>query len=590
MKKIILFFAILIIGTSCNTLDVPPYNIIQDEQIFKSESGIKAYLASIYRDLPIEDFNFNVNNFDNFYTLPALGNYTGEMLNCLSDMEWNSPNGNMLQMWRYDWVRKTNYFLQEFPNYEGNFTETQYKTWMGEAHFCRAYFYFAMVKRYGAVPLVKTVQNYPETSLEELQIPRNPEKEVWEFVESEINEAIALLPENAPARGRASKYVALALKSRAMLYAASVAQHSTVPNGYENLLGIPKSEATHYYQACFDAADQLKSRFSLYRKYEDKFENYWRLFLDESSSETIFVRNYQYPERTHSYDAHHVPYQMKGAHGYSSRFNPTLEFVQMFDDVNGNPFELKVNDKSAQPIRYDNRMDIFKDVEPRLRASVILPGDEFKGEIIDVQKGLYMSFPGGELKTSATPGTVYEGVTVAGKSGMGNNETTCTGFFVRKYQNPDMANNILIQHRSEQDWIDFRYAEILLNKAEAAFYLGNKSAALEAINDIRNRAGAKLLTEAQLTENAIRKERRMELAFENHTYWDLRRWRIADKLMNNTRYHALCPYYIYDEGKYIYQIEEVGGIYTYDVKANYVKIPESEIQKNPNLLPNNPGY
>lgn len=153
-----------------------------------------------------------------------------------------------------------------------------------------------------------------------------------------------------------------------------------------------------------------------------------------------------------------------------------------------------------------------------------------------------------------------------------------------------MANNILIQHRSEQDWIDFRYAEILLNKAEAAFYLGNKSAALEAINDIRDRAGAKLLTEAQLTENAIRKERRMELAFENHTYWDLRRWRIADKLMNNTRYHALCPYYIYDEGKYIYQIEEVGGLYTYDVKANYVKIPESEIQKNPNLLPNNPGY
>ena len=71
MKKIILFFAILIIGTSCNTLDVPPYNIIQDEQIFKSESGIKAYLASIYRDLPIEDFNFNVNNFDNFYTLPC---------------------------------------------------------------------------------------------------------------------------------------------------------------------------------------------------------------------------------------------------------------------------------------------------------------------------------------------------------------------------------------------------------------------------------------------------------------------------------------------------------------------------------------
>lgn len=590
MKKIILFIAVLMAGTSCNTLDVPPYNIIQDDQIFNAESGVEAYMASIYSDLPIEDFNFNVNGFNQYYTLPALANMTGEMLNCMSDMYWGSPNGDMLQMWQYDKVRKTNYFLQEFEKYKDNFPESQSNMWLGEAHFCRAYYYFAMTKRYGAVPLVKEALNYPETSLEELQISRNSEKESWEFVESELNQAIELLPESSK-RGRANKYVALALKSRAMLYAASSAQHATIPSGYENLLGIPKSEATYYYQACYDAADQLKAKYSLYRKYEDKAENYWRLFLDDDSEETIFVRNYLYPDKTHSFDAVHVPYQLRGAHGYSSRFCPTLEFVQMFDDVNGEPFVMKTTDASGKPIRFDNRMDIFKDIEPRLRGSVILPGDVFKGEVIDVQKGLYTSYPDGELKTSASPGAVdADGVSINGRSGMGPNETTSTGFFIRKFQNPDMQQGMLLNWNSEQDWIDFRYAEILLNKAEAAFYLGKKAEALTAINEIRDRAGAKLLTESQLTEDAIRKERRMELAFENQTYWDLRRWRIADKLMDNTRYHALCPYYIKDEGKYIYQVEEVGGLYTYDVKANYVKVPDSEIQKNPNLLPNNPGY
>lgn len=589
MKKIVLYLSMLCVGFSCNTLDVPPYNIIQDEQIFTSESGIEAYMASLYRDLPIEDFNFTVNGFGYYAAYPSTGNYSGELLASMSDMVWNSPNGDMLQMWQYDWVRKTNYFLQEFPNYSVNFPEDQANTWLGEAHFCRAYYYFEMVKRYGAVPLVTIAQNYPETSIEELQVPRTPEKDIYDFVAAELDSAIMLLPEQAD-RGRASKYVALAFKSRAMLYAASVAQFSTVPSGYENLLGIPQSEANHYFQLCFDAADQLEARFSLYRKYDDKFENYWRLFLDEDSEETIFVRNYRYPEYAHSWDSHMIPFQMRGADGYSSRLCPTLELIQLFENVNGEPLSLQTTDENGTPIRFDDRMDIFKDAEARLRGSVIFPGDIFKGEVIDIQKGLYLSYPNGELLTSSTPGDAYKNVTISGRSGMGSNETTSTGFLVRKYQNPDMEQASVRQGYSEQDWIDIRYAEVLLNKAEAAFYLGKKADALEAINDIRDRAGAQLLTETQLTEDAIRKERRKELAFENHTYWDLRRWRIADQLMNNTTYHALCPYYIYDEQKYIYQVEAVGGLYTYDVKANYVKIPDSEIQKNPNLLPNNPGY
>lgn len=143
--------------------------------------------------------------------------------------------------------------------------------------------------------------------------------------------------------------------------------------------------------------------------------------------------------------------------------------------------------------------------------------------------------------------------------------------------------------RSAQKYIDIRYGEILLNRAEASFQLSKIDDALLAINDIRDRAGAKLLTQGQLTAKSIQKERRMELSFENQTYWDLRRWRIADTEMNNAQYRALCPYYVFDEGKFIFKKEPYGKKYTFDVKVNYVQIPTDQIFTN-NKLIQNPGY
>lgn len=589
IKIIILSIALLSVG--CNSLDVPPINIIQDGDIFSSESGITAYMASLYRDLPIEDHRFTVYGFnDSWSNWPALGHFSGELLNNMLFFVWGSPTGNELHFWSYDRVRKINYFIENMPKYEQAFSKNLVNTWMGEAYFCRAFYYFAMVKRYGAVPLVKTVQNYPETSLEELQISRNTQEEGWDFVAEDLDKAIGLLPENSISPGRANKYVAYALKSRAMLYAASIAQFDTPAQGYEKLLGIPASKAKSYYQASYDAANKIGNKYSLYKKSSDKFENFWKLFLDKDNPEAIFVRYYKYPEYVHNYDCSHIPFQMRGPEGYSSIFNPTLDFVEMFDDINGKPFELKTTGEDGKPIRYEKRSDIFKDVEPRLRASVILPDDVYKGEVIDVRKGIWTSYPNGELKTSSTMSDMYQDMPVIGRSGMGNSETTTTGFFIRKYQNPDMPNNLVVNFRSDQQYIVIRYAEVLLNKAEAAFYLGKPEEALNTINEIRERAGAKLLTINQITENAIRKERRMELAFENHSYWDLRRWRIADKLINNKKYRALCPYYIYDEKKYIFTKEEVNAVYNYDVKCNYVAVPSGEISKNPKLLPNNPGY
>lgn len=584
-KNILIGSIIAIAVTSCNSLDIPPMNIIQDTDVFRSEAGVLAYIARLYTELPIEDFKFG-RDFDQFANYPSLCNATNEALLVTADFVWDNPSGDWFQAWKYGSVRNINYFIEQLSEYQNNFTEELVNDWLGEAYFIRAYTYFAMVKRYGGVPIVKQVQNFPEQSLEELKVPRSSEQEVYDFIAEDLDLAISLLPEESLAKGRVNKNVAYALKSRVMLYAGSIAQFGKMQ--LDNLLGIPATDATKYYQAAYDAACMLEGKYSLYNKYADKYENYWRLFLDADSPENIFCKYFKYPEQAHSFDVLHVPYQMRGAEGYSSRFNPTLDFVQMFDDIDGNSDWLKIGTDS-DPIRYDHRIDLFSKAEPRLRGTVIFPGDEFKEEEIDIQKGIYTSYPNGELFTSADFTAMYKDKAIIGRSGMGHNETTTTGFLLRKYQNPDIPQNELLLWRDTKHWIDIRYAEILLNRAEAAFALNKMDDALYCINQIRERAGAKLYTKDQLTLKNIQKERRMELAFENQTYWDLRRWRIADSEMNNRQFKALCPYYIYDESKYIYKVEGVGPQYTFDVKVNYVKIPTDEISKNEKLI-QNPGY
>lgn len=588
IRQFIISFCVLSAIVSCNDLDLPSINIIQDKDVFSTESGVTAYMTRLYKDLPIEGFKFNKDGFDEYSNYLAPGNSTGEYLLCMTDMQWESPKGEWWKCWHYGAVRNVNYFIATLPEYTGNFTETQVNLWLGEAYFIRAYYYFAMVKRYGGIPIIKEVQNFPEQSMEELRVPRNTEKEVYDFIEEELNEAIRLLPDESPMKGRVNKFVAYALKSKAMLYAASIAEYGQIQ--LEGILGIPSNEAQGYYQKSYDASVALAGRYSLYNKYEDKAENYWRLFLDEDSPENIFCEYYKYPEKVHSFDAHNIPYQQRGAAGYSSRLCPTLEIVEMFDDINGESGVLKVNDENNKPIRFANVSDIFKNVEPRLRGTVILPGDDFKGEAFEVQKGLYPTYSEtAKPLISTSANDLYEGKRIIGRSGIGHQEMTSTGFCMRKYQNPAMSNADVIESRSAQFWIDMRYAEVLLNKAEAAFSLGKKEEALLAINEIRNRAGAKPYAIDKLTMKEIQKERRLELAFENQTYWDLRRWRIADKEINNTQFTSLCPYYIYDEQKYIFKKEKVGGQYTFDVKVNYEKIDIDEISKN-NKLIQNPGY
>lgn len=177
-----------------------------------------------------------------------------------------------------------------------------------------------------------------------------------------------------------------------------------------------------------------------------------------------------------------------------------------------------------------------------------------------------------------------------------------SGFYLRKYLNPTPGSNNN-GNQSSQTWIDLRYAEVLLNRAEAAMELiaagegGNyREEAYKLVNEIRKRAGADLLASSgDVTLEVVRKERRKELSFENITYWDLKRWRVLDKEQNNRRWRTLASFYSIEDGKYFLDQkyhEPRGGntyIYTYDKRYYYQPIPGSEITRNENIK-QNPGF
>jgi hypothetical protein len=269
-------------------------------------------------------------------------------------------------------------------------------------------------------------------------------------------------------------------------------------------------------------------------------------------------------------------------------------------------------------------MDLFANVEPRLRATVILPGDAFKGQNIEIRRGIYTGSATGGISpllpagsrsqypltnlviSSTSTQTAYklpDGslMNPAGLSGIFTGDQTCaiSGFSVRKWLDPNLPTSQAKENNEAQTWIEMRYAEVLLNRAEAELELGsagnngaNAADAFTIINQIRSRAGATLLSGVgSLTIDTVRKERRKELAFENKTYWDLKRWRTFDREQNGTVYKILMPFYSSQAGKFFFdsRTDERNSTYTYDTRWYYEQIPQGAITKSTNLI-QNPGY
>ena len=642
-KYIITCIAFILTGMpSCTDLDIAPMNVVQDKDIFGSESGVKSYLARIYGQMPIEDFRYTPRRgFNHFWIIDPFPTITGEAM-CSNQNSAETESDDARRFFRdaYKLLRDVNYFIETLPQQagSGNFSEDQVNMWTGEAYLIRGFTYFALAKRFGGVPIVNDVLKYPEQSVEELRVPRSSEQATWEQAAADLDKAYTLLPETNQ-RGRANKYTAAGFKSRVMLYAGSIAKYNTVSlsdNDGNRLCGIPESKAADYFQEAYDAAKLIEGKYSLYKagwKADDKqaqYQNYTDMYFDKSSPENLFVREYQYPVSVHGYDSYCIPYQFM-VQGYTSSVNPTLDFVEMFDGLPKNADgTINVYDENGKYLLFDSQMDFFANAEPRLRANVIFPGDDFKGNEVEIWRGIYTgSVDGGisrlipegtrdtyenssaasVLVTSAnddqTPHTLPDGqlMNPAGRSGhfYDKRAHALTGFTVRKWLNPNMAAADVRENQSDQTWIELRYAEILLNRAEAAYelHLSGKndadyvSDAYNCINQIRERAGADLLTDAGSLNDIdiIRTERRKELAFENQTWWDLRRWRIMDQEQNSRTYRVLHSFYAENAGKWFFddRYDERNGYFTFDLRWYYAEIKGEYINSNPNLVQNQ-GY
>lgn len=559
---------------SCSrSLDVQPVDILSEDRVFQDKTLLNSYLATLYDAIPFNEF------------AGISYGWTEES---------NGGIGEGTQWWGYDHVRRVNNLIEKLP--ASSFDEETKTMVTGEAKFIRAYYYFSMVKRYGGVPIIKEVQQYlPGDDIAGLQVPRNKEKEVYDFIAEDLDAAALALPETSSS-GKANKYAALALKSRAMLYAASSAKYAPVQ--LDGLVGIPAQYADEYWQAALDAATAVieSGKYSLANSNPDKQANFQELFLANENGENILIKDFLYPRKTHNFDRDFIPYGVRGPDGYSSGSSPTVQLVEEFERVDGTPGTLNIGTVSS-PVFYQHPVDLFADHDPRLRASVIVPFDVWRGEEIDVQAGIYdqgNKVEAGDYSALYNPqthaidenGTIH----VVGKSGFGGSEKTNTGFYMRKYLNPALERSQIRTNGSDQHFIAIRYAEVLLNYAEAAIELNQKEEAREKVNLVRQRAGIVLLDDAEVTIDRIRHERMIEFTFEGHRWWDYIRWRVADQMFNNRAVQQLRPYYDVQQDAYRFEIANVPQSFkTFNVRAYNVAIPTEELVKN-SLLVQNPNY
>lgn len=675
-KYILLVFSFLFMG-ACQDLDIPPTNILTDEDIY-NEAGIKAYMVGLYNHLPMDDFNvsqegdkggyYNWNNI----VWPMLS--TGETGNRNNTGIYIPEKGYWSQ--GYQIIRQANTLIQNLPAYIGQLDGAE--SWIAEARFIRAYVYFQLTKRYGGIPLIEKPQPLPqgENSESSLWVARNSHEESYDFILADLDYAIENMTAKSAA-GRANKYVAAALKSRVANFAGSIARYGQKYNySVEGVMlcGIPEARANNYFQQAWDASVIVeKGGYKLLQAEggptEDNFANIWQKADD--SPESIFIRQYDYINYRHSFDAVYCPPRMTTTYG--DRYNVTLDWVELFDGLPINPAtgKIRTTDDDNNYIVFNTSRELFQNAEPRLRASILLPGNTYKGIELDIRRGIIketvdpsekiqkMSIDDGqntqsysttggsfwkdnilettENITQQKPYELANGVKL-NKNGMdgpanGGSNNTITGFHGRKWLSMDLTVGATKLHESHQTWIDIRYAEVLLNRAEAAIELSQNGVATyggknmiddayESINKIRTRAGADLLSSSGELSTApayekgagkggfvqapnralqiLRVERYKELAFEHKIYWDLRRWFTFDTQIYNYRRRMLNPFLFAKgatvnengnpEGKYIYDArvsERANNNLTFATKYYYEKIPDGQIKTNPLLKQNN---
>lgn len=463
MKKY--FLSILIIASSLvscsDVLDKTPLDIISDEAVWNDEALIEAYLVQCYYHMSYFG-NESVGTGwqgDSYFPGFVINHVSDECLSLWRD--WGDAmagynykfgglkiGGGLLEWWGYEPIRKINEFIEKVPN--SPLSQELKDTRVAEARFLRAFSYFAMVKRYGGIPLILKAQQLTDPE-EELFPKRDTEEAVYNFVISEIDEIVNELPEETASSdlGRATKYAALALKSRAALYAASIAQYGKVQ--LEGVVGIPSEKAKDYYQISYDASKEIMNsgKFALYNQDADKVTNFKNIFLVKNNSEVIFAKRHDSSNGL-----------ITGGNGWAVDFfqcprpqgwnrgnldAPYLELVEEFEYMDGTPGKLNRAEVENGLWTMD---ELWGKKDPRFFATIYTQETPWKGSFVDYHNGLLLS--DGTIMTKDS----YNGVLCTGDQDL---EGTCFG--VMKYldeSHDNMGGTNGAWATSSQDFLVFQ--------------------------------------------------------------------------------------------------------------------------------------
>lgn len=534
-------------------VDVMPTSRYTEESIWSNPANIPLYLAENYGEFNRFKFGQFPIGYDNAtdaltdimkYTSAVSGNGTVNIL--ASDASRVNAAGPQLNYWTngYERIRRLNEFIDGIYKYAkvDDATKKQYEA---EARFIRGYIYFWLVKIHGSVILFDNMGQYASK-----ENKRSSEEDCWKFVAADFQYAAENLPVQwgTAQAGRATKGAAYGMLARTWLYAASIAEYDKKQFNSDELTGVNAANAQTYYQNAANAAQSvIDLANSGYYALESNFAS---VFTNKSTKEALFSLNFVAPQLTHTYDVGFVP--PLDAPSQALVYGvPTANLVDEFEMNDGTKFLWSNTTHAANP--YAGR-------EARFYATILFNTAKWKND----------------RTINTTPGSA-EGYVEYGTTP--EPRKTVTGYYVRKMI--DSANANFVVNGSTQQWIEMRYAEVLLIHAEALTKLNNISGAQQSLNLVRNRAklpNTHASTVEQLME-AVEHERKVELAFEGHRYWDLRRWRKAHTVLNNVRFKG-------------HKITPAGGGYTYEVvnadntnrqftgALYYIPIPTAELLNN----------
>ena len=542
MKKIIYILSILIISCT-KELDKLPLEAPSSESFPSTEQELNTAIVGCNNPLTLKTNNENpfVFHFETYSDIAANRDTPPQVF-------WGDPNsGDVTTIWRtmYSGIYRCNFLLDNINRAEANVSQAKISIIEAQARFLRAYYYFILSEFWGGVPLIIHTQ-----TLSEAYVPRNSKEEVVAFIMSELEEASKTLTEiNQPNTLTITKGAAWALQSRVALY-------------------------NNQWQKSIDAAQKVLAlegtQYVLNPSYGDIC-----LRAGKTSKEIIWAIQYNYNDITHTSPQ---TFRSRMASGFSNRM-PVQALIDSYECIDGLPI-----DKS--PLY--NPQKPFEKRDPRLGLTIAVSGSVYFGYQFETHKDSLMCW----------------NYNVSPAKRVANLDATHTfasfsGYCWRKYADPKETDVA----KSDINAIVFRYAEVLLNYAEAKIEANAIDGSVYAsINKIRQRAGMPLISSNKSQSelrSVVRKERKIELACEGLRYYDVIRWKIADKVLNGPCYGRIPKGLLASAPK----IDENGTPdYTsvpngsqmrviqtriFDKTKNYLwPIPGIEIQTNPKLVQN----